>query len=76
MGLKCNIDSRGKVARLVYGVLMIVLGAVLAIFWAWPAGAVWKWIVSIVVALGGAFAVFEARAGWCIVRAMGFKTPM
>ena len=24
----------------------------------------------------GAFAVFEARAGWCVVRAMGFKTPM
>ena len=24
----------------------------------------------------GAFAVFEARAGWCAVRAMGFKTKM
>ena len=25
---------------------------------------------------GGAFAIFEARAGWCIVRALGFKTPL
>ena len=25
---------------------------------------------------GGAFAVFEARAGWCAVRAMGFRTPL
>ena len=22
------------------------------------------------------FAIFEARAGWCVIRAMGFKTPM
>jgi hypothetical protein len=26
--------------------------------------------------LGGAFAIYEARAGWCIVRAMGIKTPL
>jgi hypothetical protein len=25
---------------------------------------------------GGAFAIFEARAGWCIVRAIGIKTPL
>ncbi|HII18408.1 MAG TPA: hypothetical protein HA311_03520, partial [Candidatus Poseidoniaceae archaeon] len=25
---------------------------------------------------GGAFAVFEARAGWCLVRAIGFRTPL
>jgi hypothetical protein len=25
---------------------------------------------------GGAFAVFEARAGWCVIRAMGIKTPL
>ena len=24
--------------------------------------------------IGGAFSIFEARAGWCIVRALGFKT--
>jgi len=26
--------------------------------------------------LGGAFAIFEARAGWCALRAMGIKTPL
>ena len=25
---------------------------------------------------GGAFAIFEARKGWCIVRAIGIKTPL
>jgi hypothetical protein len=31
---------------------------------------------SVLVAsiIGGSFAIFEARAGWCVVRAMGFKT--
>jgi hypothetical protein len=76
MPLTCNIDSRGKAARLIYGVLMIVLGIVLIALWAWPQGEIWKWAISIGCIAGGAFAVFEARAGWCVVRAMGFKTPM
>jgi hypothetical protein len=76
MSLTCNIDSRGKRARLIYGILMILLGAGLMIWWAWPQGEIWKWIVSGCCIAGGAFAVFEARAGWCAVRAMGFKTPM
>jgi hypothetical protein len=76
MPLTCNIDSRGKLARLIYGLLMIVLGLVLIFLWAWPQGEIWKWIVSIAWLGGGVFAVFEARAGWCVVRAMGIKTPM
>jgi len=24
--------------------------------------------------IGGAFAIFEAKAGWCVVRALGFRT--
>jgi hypothetical protein len=76
MPLTCNIDSRGKLARLIYGLLMIVLGIILALLWAWPQGEIWKWVVSIACVAGGTFALFEARAGWCIVRAMGIKTPM
>ena len=26
--------------------------------------------------VGGAFAIFEARAGWCVVRALGIRTPL
>ena len=76
MPLTCNIDSRGKLARLIYGILLIVLGLLLALFWAWPDGQAWKWIVTAACLLGGAFAVFEARAGWCVMRAIGFKTPL
>jgi hypothetical protein len=76
MPLTCNIDSRGKRARLIYGILTIALGLGLIVFWALPQGEIWKWVISIACVLGGAFAIFEARAGWCAVRAMGFKTPM
>lgn len=77
MPLTCNIDARGKRARLIYGVLMIILGIVLAAVWAWPdAQAWWKWLVVVACIVGGGFAVFEARAGWCVIRAMGIKTPM
>lgn len=76
MPLTCNIDARGKFLRLVYGVILILVAIVLTIVWAIPTGSAWAWVVAIACLLGGAFAVFEARAGWCIVRAMGFKTPM
>ena len=75
MPLPCNIDARGKRARLIYGIVLLVLGIVLVFVWALPAGTFWAWAVTAACLLGGAFAIFEARAGWCVVRAMGFKTP-
>lgn len=76
MALQCNINSRGRLARLIYGILLLLLGIALAFFWAWPEGHAWRWAIAIACMLGGAFAMFEARAGWCVVRAMGIKTPM
>ena len=76
MPLTCNIDSRGKAARLIYGIFMLVLGIVLVFMWAETYGHVWRWIISLGCIVGGAFAIFEARAGWCVIRAMGLKTPM
>jgi hypothetical protein len=76
MALQCNIDSRGKAARLVYGIVVLIAGIAAAAFWALPGGSVWAWVVSAGLVVAGAFAIFEARAGWCVVRAMGFKTPL
>jgi hypothetical protein len=76
MPLRCNIDSRGKAARLIYGVALLAAGVVMLLLWALPRGTVLSWALTAVAFLGGAFAVFEARAGWCAVRAMGFKTPI
>ena len=76
MPLQCNINSHGRLARYIYGILLIVLGLALVWFWAWPEGHAWRWAIAIACMAGGAFAIFEARAGWCVVRAMGIKTPM
>lgn len=76
MPLQCNIDAKGKLARLIYGVLLMLIGAILLFAWALPAGGMAAWIVTLLLLAGGAFAIFEAKAGWCVVRAMGYRTPM
>jgi hypothetical protein len=75
MALQCNIDAKGKLIRLIYGVAFALIGAVLMITWAWPSGSALAWAVSGAALLGGAFAIFESRSGWCAIRAMGIKTP-
>jgi len=76
MGLTCNIDARGKRARLINGIVLLLVGLLLAFFFAWPRENSLLWIISAGCILGGGFCVFEARAGWCAVRAMGFKTRL
>jgi hypothetical protein len=52
------------------------LGIVLVATWALPAKTALAWLVSAGVLGAGAFSVFEARAGWCALRAMGFRTKI
>jgi predicted Na+-dependent transporter len=74
MALQCNIDSRGKRARLISGVVMLIIALIVAGAWAWPARSELGWAVAIVLLTVGAFTIFEAWAGWCALRAMGVKT--
>lgn len=67
--MKCNIDRRGRIARLITGLICIVAGIALLITKQW-------WITAAVLILAGGFQLFEAKKAWCIMRAMGFKTPM
>lgn len=74
--MQCNIDQRGCTARIITGIIVDAIGAGLIAAWALgflPAWALWAGLGSIA---GGAFTIFEGLNGWCIVRAMGFKTPM
>lgn len=75
--MECNIDAQGKAARLIGGIAGLAFGVVMTsllvldvlnglVASSAAAGAIF----------GGAFAIFEARAGWCVVRAMGFRTPL
>ena len=76
MALDCNIDAVGKAARLRSGIFGVVAGILLALVTVAgiaPSIAWWGVLASIA---GGSFAIWEARAGWCVVRAMGFKTPV
>jgi hypothetical protein len=76
MPLPCNIDARGKLVRLFYGLFLLVLGILLLFAWAMPIGSGWSRLISVACVLSGGLAIFEARARWCIVRAIGFKTPV
>ena len=74
--MQCNIDARGKLVRLWYGIVLVVIGIVLLFAWALRGGTIWAWVVTVGCMLGGAFAIFESRKGWCALRAVGIKTPI
>ena len=76
MALNCNIDSRGRRARLIYGIAMVLVGLTLSVFWAAGSDSAVRWTIAAGCVLAGAFGIFEARAGWCAIRAMGIRTPM
>ena len=75
--MECNIGAKGKLARLITGLMAIGFAVVLAslIMFGVLSSELW-WYVVAAVTFGGAFAIFEARAGWWIVRAIGIKTPL
>jgi len=74
---ECNIDARGKAARMAGGLATLAGAAGLAALLALDIVTVpFGWYAVAAAVAGGAFAIYEARAGWCVVRAMGFKTPL
>jgi len=73
--MQCNIDARGKAVRLVIGAISLIAGV--ALFAAWWQGAHEAFFyVGLGAMAGGAFGIFEGAAGWCVVRALGMKTPL
>ena len=75
--MQCNIGEKGKAVRLKLGLQALALALVFSVLILTEVlESVYWWYVTGGIAFGGAFAIFEARAGWCIVRAMGFKTPL
>ncbi|MCY2953556.1 MAG: hypothetical protein NTU53_16495 [Planctomycetota bacterium] len=75
MGLSCNIDSRGRRLRLVIGLVCFLVAA--AVFYAaWCKDSLGLLITGVIFALGAGLCIWQARAGYCVVRGMGFKTPI
>ncbi len=73
--MQCNIDAKGKSVRLISGIIVSLVAVIMLVLCATSVlTGNWAWITAIALLAMGAFQIFEARAGWCIVRAMGFKT--
>ena len=78
MVFECNIDARGKAYRLKLGIMGVTVGLVLAAVF-YLAGIEFQRVLGIIpmaIIGGGAFSIFEARTGWCVIRALGFRTPL
>ncbi|MDY7108836.1 MAG: hypothetical protein SYC29_09380 [Planctomycetota bacterium] len=74
---QCNIDARGRALRLIAGLAALVAGLVLgALVLGGVLESAWWWVLIVLLLPGGGFGVYEGRAGWCAVRAMGFRTPI
>jgi hypothetical protein len=68
MPLQRNIDGRGKRVRFISGIGLVIAGTLM--LW------LWSWLISTALIVVGAFAIVEALAGWCVLRALGFRTRL
>lgn len=74
--MQCNIDSRGRMARIVTGAVTSAVGLGLILAAALGGIPGWATWAGLGCLAGGGFSIFEGAKGWCVVRAMGFKTPI
>ena len=74
---ECNIGAKGRRVRFVGGAFTILASIIFAILLATETISLgFGWYLVVGLFIGGSFAIYEARAGCCIVRAMGIKTPL
>ena len=74
--MQCNIDAVGKAVRLKLGISAVTVGGLISIcFLIFNFNFGIEWIVPLGMIGGGAFSIFEGWTGWCVVRAIGIKTP-
>jgi len=75
VALVCNIDRRGRIYRLRIGLVLSGLGLVTGLLGVLvSSGGRWSWVLGAVLLAAGLFSLFEAWRGWCVARAIGFKT--
>ena len=76
MAFQCNIDAQGKAVRLRLDIMGVLSSLGLAAACLLISAPDLAWVVPAGAFVGGAFAIFEGRTGWCVVRALGFRTPI
>jgi uncharacterized membrane protein HdeD (DUF308 family) len=72
--MKCNIDDKGRRVRRTGGIVCCVAGVALVIVFLAAHFSYATLLVGLGLIAGGMFQLFEARKGWCALRAMGVKT--
>lgn len=75
MKLTCNIDQRGRKARIIAGIVAGSIG-VIGIVAGVMTGQLSALVGGIFCSAAGCFMIFEGVRGWCAARAMGIKTPL
>ena len=68
--------SDTRLARLISGLVVLAIGIAMTIAWALPTASWLAWTATILTLAASLFQIFEAWKGWCVMRAMGYKTPM
>ncbi len=66
--MKCNIDNKGRVLRLIFGMALVFVGSILFVAGV-PGIGWWRAFQGGVVFLG-VFMIVEGSFGWCAVRAL------
>jgi hypothetical protein len=72
--LSCNIDSKGRRVRLAGGIAALIAGSFLLLGWVLPTANAGLAVLAALAIAAGVFMIFEARASWCVLRALGFRT--
>ena len=67
MSLSCNIDSHGRRFRLVVGLVCLAVAAVFSGA-AWYRNSLGLLITGVIFALAAGLCIWQARAGYCVVR--------
>ena len=75
MKLACNIDHRGRKARLVTGAIVDVCGSA-GIIAGVLRDSTGIFIIGILLFMAGSFMIFEGARGWFALRALGIKTRL
>ena len=74
--MQCNIDAVGKAVRLKLGIMAVIAGMITSlVFIVLNINFGIEWIIPLGIIGGGVFSMIEGWAGWCVVRAIGIKTP-
>ena len=77
MAFECNIDDRGRAVRMKLGIRLVIISLILATLTYFEIiPTTLGWFATVASFGGGAFTIWESRMGWCVIRAMGFKTKI